>query len=164
MMRKKASNIRSHKIELIMWNKIIVLTFEVLTPVTKKNTCTIFLDVNPCSLLKVNGRFVYIIFKMSQKNLHTVWTELKLWQRTGTSFGNVFTTCWIHDIKYHKASRGTKRSWNNLNTGIWNMYKILFEKLQRKTPLGKWRCRLNNNIKTELQEAVFEGVGGIKLA
>jgi hypothetical protein len=44
-----------------------------------------------------------------------------------------------------------------------NAYKILVEKLEGKIPLGRSRCRWDNNIRMDLGKIVSEGVDWILL-
>jgi len=43
-------------------------------------------------------------------------------------------------------------------------YNVLVERPEGKRPLGKPRCRWENNIKMDIQEVVWGGVGWIDLA
>jgi hypothetical protein len=45
-----------------------------------------------------------------------------------------------------------------------NSYKILFGKPKGKTPLGKTRCRWEDNIRMNLREVVYEDVDWMHMA
>jgi hypothetical protein len=44
-----------------------------------------------------------------------------------------------------------------------NAYRILIRKYEGKRPLGRYRCKLENSIKINLEEIWYEDVGWIHL-